>query len=103
MIKYAYVKNNVVQDVLLFEDDASAEFLQEVKESLSCDEFVECNELNIQPGFLYNETEFYIEEGKKAFRLDEFNPDFTATPPTPEEIAAHPIQYPEQQGTPPGN
>lgn len=103
MKKYAYIKDNVVQDVLAFEDDASSELLQEVKESLSCNEFVECNELNIQPGFLYNETKFYIEEGKEAFLLDEFNPDLVAAAPTAEEIAAHPTQYPEQQGTPPGN
>ena len=30
MKKYAYIKDNVVQDVLAFEDDASSELLQDI-------------------------------------------------------------------------
>lgn len=104
MKKYAYIKDGVVENLLLFEDDTSIELLQQVADEHSYDEFVECTELNVNVGFLYIGSEFYIEEGKKAFILDEFNPDITPVrPPTPEELAAHQAAYPEQYGERPEN
>jgi hypothetical protein len=98
MKKYAYIKDGVVQDLLLFEDDASIELLQQVADDYSYDEFAECTEYNINIGFLYIGSEFYREEGKKALLLDEFNPDIVneVTPPTPEQLAAHQAAFPEQ-------
>jgi len=106
MKKYAYIKDGVVQDLLLFEDDASIELLQQVADERSYDEFVECTEYNINIGFTYVGSEFYRAEGKKALLLDEFNPDLIntdTTPPTPEELAAHQAAYPEQYGERPEN
>ena len=106
MKKYAYIKDGVVQDLLLFEDDASIELLQQVADEYSYDEFVECTEYNIAIGFAYVGSEFYREEGKKALLLDEFNPDIVntdPTPPTPEQLAAHREAYPEQYAERPEN
>jgi hypothetical protein len=99
MKKYAYIKDGIVQDLLVFEENASIELLQQVADTYSYDEFVECSEYNINIGFLYVGSEFYREEGKKALLLDEFNPDIVAVrPPTPEELAAHQAAFPEQYG-----
>jgi hypothetical protein len=104
MKKYAYIKDGVVQNLLAFEDGSSIELLQQVADEYSYDEFVECTEYNINVGFLYVGSEFYREEGKKALLLDEFNPDLiTVRDATPEELAAHQAEFPEQYGERPEN
>jgi hypothetical protein len=82
MKQYACIKNSIVENVLLFEE-SDLELLQTVKESFSYDELLEYpDDLIVEIGYLYDGTYFYKEEGKKALRLDEFDPDKIVEPGT---------------------
>ena len=75
MIHYACIKNNIVENILLFEEN-SPELLQQVKETFSYDELVESPiDLVVDVGYLYDGTYFYQREGKRAWRIDEVDPD----------------------------
>jgi|APGre2960657373_1045057.scaffolds.fasta_scaffold08791_6 hypothetical protein len=88
MAKYAGIKNGWVENVLLFEEP-SIELLQQVKEEFSFDELVHYDdELNVKLGFFYDGTDFYYDEGKKALKFWEPDPDNLMPPATEEEMAA---------------
>lgn len=75
MTNYACIKNNIVENVLFFEE-GNHELLQTVKETFSYDELVDYDDnLKVEVGQFYDGTDFYREEGKKALRLDETDPD----------------------------
>jgi hypothetical protein len=70
MINYACIKNNIVENTLVFEE-TNLEFIQQVKETFSYNELIEIPaDLIVETGYLYDGTDFYIEEGKKAVYLD---------------------------------
>jgi hypothetical protein len=70
MINYTCIKNNIVENVILFEE-SNLELIQQVKETFSYNELVEIPaDLNVEIGYLYDGTYFYKEEGKKALYLD---------------------------------
>jgi len=75
MINYACIKDGVVVNTLIFEEN-NTELIESVKETFSYDELVIFDaDLIVNIGYLYNGTDFYKEAGKKAFRLDEVDPD----------------------------
>lgn len=75
MTNNACIKNNIVENVIVVEE-GNSELIEQIKETFSYDELVVFdNELVVEPGYLYDGTDFYREEGKKALRLDEPNPD----------------------------
>ena len=59
MKEYACIKNTVVENVLLFEDDVAQDFLDHVKEEFSYDELVLNPNLFLKVGFTYDGTNFY--------------------------------------------
>ncbi len=62
MIKYACIKNNVVENVILFEE-SNLELIQQVKETFSYNELIEVPaDLIVEVGYLYNGTDFYNEK-----------------------------------------
>jgi len=62
MINYACIKNNVVENVVLFEE-SNLELIQQVKETFSYDELIEIpTDLIVEVGYLYNGTDFYNEK-----------------------------------------
>lgn len=70
MINYACIKNNIVENVLLFEEN-NPELLQQVKETFSYDELIEKPlDLVVNVGHLYDGTYFYVLEGVKTLYLD---------------------------------
>lgn len=75
MINHACIKDGVVVNTLIFEENNS-ELIESVKEAFSYDELVTFDaDLIVNVGYLYDGTDFYKEEGKKAVRLDEVDPD----------------------------
>jgi hypothetical protein len=82
MINYACIKNNIVENIILLEE-INPELVQQIKETFSYDEVVLYDSaLSVQVGYLYDGTDLYVTEGKKALRLDEGDPD---KPLLPEE------------------
>ena len=77
MINYACIKNNIVENVILLEE-INPELVQEIKEAFSYDEVVLYDSaLSVKIGYLYDGTDLYVREGKKALRLDEADTDET--------------------------
>jgi hypothetical protein len=75
MVNYACIKNNIVENVILLEE-INPELVQEIKEAFSYDEVVLYDsDLSVKVGYLYDGTDLYVREGKKALRLDEADPD----------------------------
>jgi hypothetical protein len=75
MKNYACIKNNIVENILVFEEH-DPELLQQVKETFFYDELVESPiDLVVDIGYLYDGTDFYQREGKKAWRIYEVDPD----------------------------
>lgn len=97
MINYACIKDGVVVNTLVFED-SNPELIESVKEVFSYDELATFDaDLIVSIGYLYDGIDFYKEEGKKAFRLDEVDPD-TIIEPGPESITPAPGQRPPGAG-----
>jgi hypothetical protein len=87
MIHYACIKNNIVENILVFEEH-DPELLQQVKETFSYDELIESPiDLVVDIGYLYDGTDFYQREGKKAWRIDEVDPDLLLEETEPTEPA----------------
>ena len=83
MKNYACIKNNIVENILVFEE-STPELLQQVKETFSYDELAESPiDLVVDIGYLYDGTDFYQREGKKAWRIDEVDPDLRVEPVEP--------------------
>ena len=75
MINYACIKNNIVENVILFEEN-NLELIQQVKETFSYNKLVEIpTDLIVEVGYLYDGTDFYIEEDKKVLPL--YKPDLS--------------------------
>jgi hypothetical protein len=72
---YACIKNNIVENTLVFEEE-NAELFQQIKENFGYDELVEFPiELIVNVGYSYDGTDFYRSEGLKAVTLADPDPD----------------------------
>ena len=91
MINYACIKDGVVANTLIFEDN-NPELAESVKEAFSYDELVTFDtDLIVNVGYLYDGTDFYKEAGKKALRINEVDPD---------KVLQNPNNF-VREGTPP--
>jgi hypothetical protein len=91
MINYACIKDGIVVNTLIFEDN-NPELAESVKETFSYDELVTFDaDLVVNVGYLYDGTDFYKEAGKKALRLNEVDPD---------KVLPNPNNF-VREGTPP--
>ncbi len=79
MVNYAFIKNKIVENILVFEE-TNFELLEQVKEDFSYDESVECLvDLSINVGDTYHNGHFLTPRPYPSWELGE---DFWV-PPVP--------------------
>lgn len=90
-MNYAFIRNKSIENILVFEEPTS-DFLEQVKESLSCDQLVECpTELLVNVGDVYHNGHFLNPQPYPSWELGEDS--WLPPTPMPEQDPENPITY----------